>query len=86
MKEKRQWRIEEDHHHGAARQAFKAERPETIVVTGMAVPDGMAMVHDGSDAWIQSLPADNIEPCPCNWPEVGAHYRLKEGFSGPADR
>ena len=67
--------------------AFKAERPETdFFVLGMAVADGMAMVHDGSDVWIQSLPADNIELCPCNWPEVGEHYRLKEGFSAPADR
>jgi hypothetical protein len=70
-----------------AKATFKAERPETdFVVLGMAVVNGMAMVHDGSDVWIQSLPADNIEPCPCDWPEVGEHYRLKEGFSAPADR
>jgi hypothetical protein len=44
----------------------------------------MAMVNDGNDAWIQSLPAaDNIEPCPCGAFAGSAHYRLKEGFSAP---
>jgi hypothetical protein len=66
--------------------AFKAERPDTIVL-GMAVADGVAMVHgEGGEAWFQSLPADNIEPCSCSAFARSPHYRLKEGFSAPADR
>jgi hypothetical protein len=67
--------------------ASKAERPDTIAL-GVAVADGMAMVHgEGGEAWFQSLPAaDNIEPCSCGAFAGSPHYRLKEGFSAPADR
>lgn len=52
---------------------------------GMAIADGMAMVHNFgcSDAWFQSLPADNIELCSCGGFAGSVHYREKEGFSVP---
>jgi hypothetical protein len=67
--------------------AFKAERPDTIAL-GVAVAAGMAMVHgEGGEVWFQSLPAaDNIEACSCGAFASSPHYRLKEGFSAPADR
>jgi hypothetical protein len=47
---------------------------------GMAVADGMAMVHNfqRSDGWLQSLPADNIEPCSCSMFARSVYYREKK--------
>jgi hypothetical protein len=66
----------------AASLGSKAERGD-IIPLGVAVADGMAMVHgEGGEVWFQSLPAaDNIEPCSCGAFARSPHYRLKEGFS-----
>ena len=61
----------------ASASAFKAERGDMIAL-GVVVADGMAMVHDGpGEAWIQSLPADNIEPCSCGGFAGAVRYRVR---------
>jgi hypothetical protein len=54
----------------------------------MAVADGMAMVHnfECSDGRLQSLPADNIEPCSCSMFARSVHYREKEASSARPPR
>jgi hypothetical protein len=54
---------------------------------GMAIADGMAMVHnlECSDGWFQSLPADNIEPCSCTAFARSVHYVQKEGIKREID-
>jgi hypothetical protein len=54
---------------------------------GMAVADGMALVHnfECSDGWLQSLPADNIEPCSCGAFSSPVHYREKGSIKREID-
>jgi hypothetical protein len=61
---------------------FAREIPEPENPLGMAVADGMAPVHsfEGSDVWMQSLPADNIEPCSCSAFARSVHYVENKGI------